>query len=120
MGSLSDWRWHVHIAGHGTIYIHKDGDPLIEGTLTDRYSGDAITRKYDFEIDTEVDEDRPAIFRLIGGPTGYESFYMHDFAVKGMRKSGWTACAGTAQSWDRLSFSSEEMSKAFDTIEEVK
>ena len=92
----------------------------MRGTLIDCYSGCPSSEIYEFEIDTEVDEDRPSIFKLIGGPTGYESFYMHDFAIKGMRKGGWTACAGTKGQWDRLSFSPEEMSKAFDTIEEAK
>lgn len=88
--------------------------------MTDCNSGDVSTRAYDFETWHDEEEGAPAIFRILGGPTGYESFYMHDFAVKGMRKGGWTACAGTKGQWDRLSFSPEEMSKAFDTIEEAK
>lgn len=92
----------------------------MRGTLIDCHSGCPSSEIYEFEIDTEVGKDRPAIFRLIGGPTGYESFYMHDFAVKGMSEKGWTACAGTKGRWDRLSFSPEEMLKAFSMPEEAK
>lgn len=84
------------------------------GSLTDCINNEEVLKTYDFE--TTTSDDKPMIFHLIGGPTGYESFYMHDFIVKQMRVRGWVACAGTMHAWNRLVFSAEEMSKAFDEI----
>ncbi len=93
----------------------------IKGVRTDCNTDEEIEVELEFET---VSGDPDDSFQLIGGPTGYESFYMHDFAVKGMREKGWCACSGTkpvgtAYGWDRLMISAEQMCLAFDSIEEM-
>ena len=88
----------------------------MQGTSTDCHTGEVSQQQYGFRIGIDKG-DKPNVFFLLGGPTGYESFYMHEFVIKSMRKKGWTACAGTKDEWDKLSFSPEEMSRVFDLID---
>lgn len=52
-----------------------------------------------------------------GGVTGYES--MAEDRVESM-VSGWSACAGTKNSWDKLFISGEEMMKVAEWIKQQR
>ena len=63
--------------------------------------------------------DKRQIFQLLGGPTGYESFYIE----KGEREKYipdsvkcWVACMGTNHVYDRMEIPKEEMLKALGGI----
>lgn len=79
-------------------------------------------REVDVDLELYGASEDPAI-RLIGGPTGYESFYVEDFLarVRSQRERGmtepdgeltWRACIGTG-GWDTMVVSHEEMERAF-------
>jgi len=89
-------------------------EKTIDGELVNSVTFEHVMRLYAYEIRKKA--DKPPIFKIIGGPTGYESFYMHKFVVDKMSISGWVACAGMRGSWDRLSFTGEEMRKAFEGL----
>lgn len=72
---------------------------------------------YEFEITSNSIDQK--VFQLIGGPTGYESFVMHDETVAAMKKRGWNACAGTPGSYNRLSFTADQMKAAFNQLDET-
>lgn len=62
-------------------------------------------------------------FQLIGGVTGFESFYIDDYdgktkvnTLSRMRKNGWRSCIGTKGVWNELFITAEEMTKALDGI----
>lgn len=73
--------------------------------------------EYEFEITSNSIDQK--VFQLIGGPTGYESFVMHDETVAAMKKRGWSACAGTPESYNRLSFTGDQMKAAFKQLDET-
>ena len=57
-------------------------------------------------------------FYIEPGVTGYESFeFSHDTNMR-VRETGWSACAGTAKSWDKLFIPAVEMELAISDIEE--
>lgn len=85
----------------------------IKGILTN-----CITDKesiIDFEYEIREGNRHGLLFKLIGGVTGYESFYIDDHAQENMPKFGWLACSGTEKRWDKLFIPAEEMKKAFET-----
>ncbi len=53
------------------------------------------------------------------GVTGYESFLIRDwyYGKNNHTKDGWCACAGTANSWDKLVVPPEEMERLRDILE---
>lgn len=55
-------------------------------------------------------------FHLLYGVTGYESFEFNPESIERLRKTGWSACAGTKDRWDSLFIPAEEMAKAIDDI----
>lgn len=84
---------------------------------------DGELREVDVVLELYGLSEDPAI-RLIGGPCGYESFYVEDFLkrVRAQRESGttepdgeltWRACMGTVGRWDTMIVSHEEMERAF-------
>jgi hypothetical protein len=77
-------------------YLPKDAD-LREATLT-----------------LKKVKDRPVI-QMSGGPTGHESFFVDDRAVKGMSSYGWLACFGGGK-YERCDVSSGEMTRAFEEL----
>ena len=81
----------------------------MKGTLTSLASGNTQEVTLDYVIKTE---DNRRIFQLIGGPTGYESFYIDDAKKFTMSENGWTACMGTKYGYDRLFIPADEMRKA--------
>ena len=83
----------------------------MKGILTSLASGDEIEVELDYEI---VTVDGRKVFNLIGGPTGYESFYIDDAKKFKMSENGWTACMGTKYVYDRLFIPAEEMKKALE------
>ena len=68
--------------------------------------------EFDYEFEISNDGNRKVFF-LRGGPTGYESFIMDNETVAAMKERGWTACAGTPGSYNRLSFTADQMKDAF-------
>ena len=83
----------------------------MRGILTSLASGDTqeVTPDYVIEI-----EDNHQIFKLLNGPTGYESFYIDDAKTFRLSENGWTACMGTKNVYDRLFIPGEEMKKALE------
>ena len=81
----------------------------MRGIITSLASGDEIEVELDYEI---VTVDGRKVFNLIGGPTGYESFFIDDAKKFKMSENGWTACMGTKYVYDRLFIPAEEMRKA--------
>lgn len=56
--------------------------------------------------------------RLEPGVTGYESVIVTDFlSVPPDKHNGWSACAGTPGSWDKLYVPKNEMNRLRDIIE---
>lgn len=86
---------------------------IVKGIRTDCVTKEQRTAEFGYEIFQH--EDGKKVFQLIGGPTGYESFYIDDHminALKDPKRSGWVACMGTDGVYDRLEISSAEMRKA--------
>ncbi|MCK4526233.1 hypothetical protein KAW18_02580 [candidate division WOR-3 bacterium] len=81
----------------------------MKGILTSLASGDTQEVILDYVIETEGNR---RIFKLIGGPIGYESFYIDDKVIERIGKNGWTACMGTKYVYDRLFIPADEMRKA--------
>ena len=78
--------------------------------------------KYQVELEWAILEtERGKVFQLIGGPTGYESFYINQKTIQRMKRNGWTACMGDVgykvARYDRLEISAEEMVKVFEALE---
>lgn len=90
----------------GTEYnASKNADPSDHGVFD-----------YEFEITSNSIDQK--VFQLIGGPTSYESFTMHDETIAAMKECGWSACAGTPGSYNRLSFTADQMKAAFKQLDE--
>lgn len=86
----------------------------ITGLRIDSVTNDEQIVELEYDIIKQTDNRQ--IFQLIGGPTGYESFYIDDYAEENMPMFGWLACAGTQNRWDNLFIPAEEMKKAFDKL----
>lgn len=74
---------------------------------------DSTEIEYKFEIVDSNAPGGPKIFKLIGGVTGYEFFYMYCEDVSKFAKHGWCACAGSPDGYNKLSFTAEQMIAAF-------
>lgn len=87
----------------------------MKGILTDLETDESRDVELDYEI---VENDGRKVFKLIGGPTGYESFYVDPGYInfENMFKNGWTACVGTEGVYDRLSIPGEELKKVLEPI----
>lgn len=85
----------------------------MKGILTDCRTGEKKKIEIDYKI---VNDKHGKIFRLIGGPTGYESFYINSDRLERICDNGWTACVGTRGVYDKLFIPGEEMRKAIDVI----
>ena len=83
----------------------------MKGILTSLVSGDKMEVELDYEI---VTVDGRKVFKVIGGPTGYESFFIDDAKKFKMSENGWTANMGTKNVYDRLFIPAEEMKKALE------
>ena len=76
-------------------------------------------RMTEIEVDYEIvdtgsdDPERSKVFKLIGGVTGYESFYLKEEYIQKIIKNGWYANTRTRNKYDGLHISAEEMKKAF-------
>ena len=83
----------------------------MKGILTDCRDETEREVYVDYKV---VETKGERVFQLVGGPTGYESFYIdNDYtSLEAMCEGGWLACAGTKGRYDRLSIPAEEMSKA--------
>lgn len=88
----------------------------MKGILTDCMTEEIKEIELEYKIIST--QDGRKIFQLIGGPTGYESFYIDPGTVKRLTANGWMACLGTKNLWNKLFIPSEEMKKVkeFDTI----
>lgn len=77
---------------------------------------DCVNREHrEIELNYIIEEeDNRKIFRLLNGPTGYESFFIEDAKKFKMSENGWTACMGTKGVYDRLFISAEEMKKVLE------
>jgi len=94
------------------VHIKKDG--IIHGKLTDAFTGKVTRKDYRFSI-VHHPGDKEPVFYLLGGSTGFESFYINSNVLAEHRDPygrGWCACAGTKNRWDTLEFSGSEMRKA--------
>jgi hypothetical protein len=91
-----------------------------EATLitTDAWSGERIHQHGQITIIERLNETSETyryLLNLLGGPTGYESFYITDtnrFAEMG--RTGWSACAGTPGKWNACFVTPLSMKTAFD------
>jgi hypothetical protein len=83
----------------------------MKGILASLVSGDKTEVELDYEI---VTVDGRKVFKVIGGPTGYESFYVDDAKKFKMSENGWNACMGTKYGYDRLFIPGDEMKKALE------
>lgn len=86
----------------------------IKGILTDCVTNKESIIELEYEINEK--DDHSLVFQLINGVTGYESFYIDDYAEENMPMFGWLACAGTPKRWDTLFIPAEEMKKVFDEL----
>ena len=60
-------------------------------------------------------KDKRSLYIIKGGVTGYESFCIECFDdFQKMIDKGWTACAGTKGSWDRLFIPGKSMKEVFE------
>lgn len=80
----------------------------MKGILTSLVSGDKKEVELDYEIATI---DGRKVFNLVGGPTGYESFFIDDAKTFRLSENGWIACMGTKYGYDRLFIHADEMRK---------
>ena len=96
--------------GNGKV-VKVTGEDKMKGILTNCFNGTEREIELGYEI-TEREGRR--IFRLIGGVTGYEDFYIEDkyTQLDKMFERGWIACGGTKNRYDRLFIPGEEMEKA--------
>lgn len=88
--------------------IKKKGK--IKGIITDCITGEEKSTVFDYIIENIKDDHK--VFRLIGGPTGYEDFLVDDGERFGITEHGWTASMGTKGLYDKLFIPAEEMKKA--------
>ena len=89
-------------------------DMKIKGILIDCVTNKESTVELEYEINEN--DSHEFIFKLLNGVTGYESFYIDEYAEENMPMFGWLACIGTEGRWDKLFIPAEEMKKAFDNL----
>jgi hypothetical protein len=88
----------------------------VKGTRTHHTTGEA--REVELEHQFEETEFG-TVFKLRGGPTGYESFYVTfkgevDQHLDKMFDIGWHACFGTKGRYDELVIEGAEMRRVFE------
>lgn len=105
-----------------------DAEPLatteVTGLRTQLYATlPDVTREQSLVIGLRVKVDEEGYLDGLvlaieeGGPTGYESFNIDEYANwPRMIRHGWTACAGTAGRWDRLVIPGPEMRRIHDWV----
>jgi hypothetical protein len=83
----------------------------MKGILTDCITGNEKEIEIGYKI---IDSENGEIFELIGGVTGYESFYIKSkyTPLNKICGFGWCACAGTKGKYDKLFIPAEEMRNA--------
>ncbi len=88
----------------------------IKGIRTDYVTNESENVELEYEINEQ--DDHRLIFNLIGGPTGYEDFYIDgDLSnLKSMSERGWRACVGTKGVYDTLRIPAEEMKKVYEYL----
>lgn len=91
---------------------------MIIGIEIDRTTNKVKQVELNYEIKTNSDGEKS--FQLIGGPTGYESFYIDKETAKRKIKYGWKACMGTKNSWNKLFIPAEEMNKIKELHEAIE
>ncbi len=87
---------------------------------TDLATGETWEKQLEYKIEPSESKieglNDKLVFYLIGGPTGYESFYLEDaiedFFKDDARQQGWCACMGTSRHWDQCMVPLEEMRRA--------
>ncbi|SNQ60866.1 hypothetical protein [Candidatus Methanoperedens nitratireducens] len=112
-------------------FLNKKGDPalvvkqiiesawemsdrkMIIGILTNCHTGKDSVVNLEYHIKPSTSDSSRKIFTIIGGPTGYESFYIDEWCIENFPRSGWLACAGTIGKWDKLFIDAADMRKAF-------
>lgn len=84
------------------------------GERTDCLTGEKTRVELGWDSEAGV---HGTVFRLVEGPTGYESFYIDKEAIERMSSRGWCACMGdvgcSVPRHDKLEIPAEEMAKAF-------
>ena len=83
------------------------------GVLTSCRNGKVREIEVGYEI---ITQEGKKIFQLIGGVTGYESFYIDSkyTPIDKMIMNGWTANAGTKNKYDNLFIPAKEMKKVLE------
>ncbi len=85
----------------------------MKGILTSCLDG----KEKEVELEYEIKErDGEKIFWILNGVTGWESFTINGkyTNMKGIIESGWLACAGTKNKYDKLFITSSEMKKVLE------
>ncbi len=90
-----------------------DDKHAVKGVLTNCHSGEESEISLEYHIKPSTRDSWRKEFLLMGGPTGYESFYIDESVIECNIRFGWLACAGTKGKWDKLFIPAEEMRKAF-------
>jgi len=88
-----------------------DGRHSVKAIQTDcrTYKDTEVSLEYIIKPSTS-DSSRKE-FKLLGGPTGYETFYISDYAIEALSKDGWILCGNEVR--DSLFIPAKEMRKAF-------
>ena len=80
------------------------------------YMNEVTLRELTYEI--KQNDNGEHSFQLIGGSTGYESFYIEKkdgtWTLEKMAEKGWLACLGTDGSYHRLEIPAGEMAKVWE------
>lgn len=84
----------------------------MKGKLTNCVTGEVTEIELDYYVEPACTDDK-RIFKLIGGVTGYESFYLKEEYIQKIIKNGWYANARTKNKYDGLHIAAEEMKKVF-------
>jgi len=90
--------------------------PLVNGTRTDCSTGEVKKVSLHLTLDkSPLEPNKKPIVTLHGGVTGYESFYLNDYAMEWLSApevEQWAACMGTKGRYDELLIPTTEMRKA--------
>jgi len=98
---------YVHVIKGLDTKLHHSGQA---------YMNDVTLRELTYEIKQKDNGEHS--FQLIGGSTGYESFYIEkkdgQNSLEKMAEKGWLACFGTDGSYHRLEIPECEMAKVWE------
>jgi len=84
----------------------------MKGKLTNCVTGEVTEIELDYRVEPACTNDK-RIFKLIGGVTGYENFYLKEEYIQKIIKNGWYANVCTRNKYDGLFIPAEEMKVAF-------